>query len=64
VFATARKVEKMAGLADHIQKLRMDVTSDEDILQAVQEVIAHAGRVDVLVNNAGVESAGEPHSVH
>lgn len=34
--------------------LRLDVTSDESVAQAVQAVGAQTNRVDVLVNNAGI----------
>lgn len=36
----------------------LDVTSDESVTAAVQEVIKRFGRIDVLVNNAGLGSAG------
>lgn len=35
------------------QVLEMDVTSDEQVTAAVAQIMAEAGRVDVLVNNAG-----------
>ena len=34
--------------------IRMDVTSEEDWQNAVQSVMAACGRLDVLVNNAGI----------
>jgi 1-acylglycerone phosphate reductase len=58
VFAAARSVSKMAALGDSVHKLRLDVTSDEDVARAVQEVMNMVGRIDILVNNAGIESAG------
>jgi 1-acylglycerone phosphate reductase len=48
----------MAALGDSVHKLRLDVTSDEDVARAVQEVMNMVGRIDILVNNAGIESAG------
>jgi short-subunit dehydrogenase len=36
-----------------IHMTRCDVTNDESVKQAVKEVLALAGRIDVLVNNAG-----------
>jgi NAD(P)-dependent dehydrogenase (short-subunit alcohol dehydrogenase family) len=37
--------------------IRLDVTSQESVNQAVQKVIAEWGALDILVNNAGVASA-------
>ncbi|KXZ44038.1 hypothetical protein GPECTOR_75g762 [Gonium pectorale] len=55
VFATARRLESMAGLqALGIRTLSLDVTSAESIKEAVDAVVAEAGRIDVLVNNAGI----------
>lgn len=56
VVATARKVEKAAeviagnknGLA-----LPLDANDEKQVEDAVQATIAHFGRIDVLVNNAG-----------
>ncbi|WP_410870176.1 oxidoreductase [Nocardia sp. A7] len=38
--------------------LDLDVTSDESVAALVTKVIAKFGRIDVLVNNAGIGSAG------
>ncbi|MEH1130668.1 oxidoreductase [Micromonospora sp. CPCC 206061] len=38
--------------------LDLDVTSDESVTAAVAQVIDRYGRIDLLVNNAGVASAG------
>jgi NADP-dependent 3-hydroxy acid dehydrogenase YdfG len=58
-FATARRPEMLADLAkDGIETLALDVTEPESILQAVAAVSARAGRIDVLINNAGVNAFG------
>jgi NAD(P)-dependent dehydrogenase (short-subunit alcohol dehydrogenase family) len=38
--------------------LRMDVDSDQSVRNGVQEVLATLGRIDVLVNNAGIGGGG------
>jgi len=41
-----------------LQVLDMDVTDDASVQQAVQHVLDRSGRIDVLVNNAGVMVIG------
>ena len=41
-----------------IKIIRMDVDNDASVSEAVARVFAEAGRVDVLVNNAGVQGSG------
>lgn len=59
VFATARKVEAMGGLQElgcHL--LPLDITSPASVKTAVGRVVKEAGRIDVLVNNAGLSGRG------
>ena len=64
VFASMR--EPQAKNRTHAQQLRnqgiavveLDVSSDASVDRAVKEVLERAGRIDVLVNNAGIASAG------
>jgi NAD(P)-dependent dehydrogenase (short-subunit alcohol dehydrogenase family) len=58
-FATARKPESLADLAaEGIETLRLDVTDPASVRAAVDAVVAKAGGLDVLVNNAGINAFG------
>lgn len=49
----------MASLTHaNIEHLRMDVTDDNSVNSAIEEVIQKEGRIDMLVNNAGVICSG------
>jgi short-subunit dehydrogenase len=52
VFGTYRRLP--AARWQGIEYLACDVTSDESVQAAVGEVLSKAGRIDLLVNNAGV----------
>jgi len=56
VFGTYRKLPatEMPG----VDYLLCDVTSDQAVEAAVHEVLAKAGRIDLLVNNAGIGLVG------
>jgi NAD(P)-dependent dehydrogenase (short-subunit alcohol dehydrogenase family) len=68
VFATMRGVNgKNASAARELRALadvvELDVTDDASVERAVAHVIAAAGRVDVLVNNAGRVMSGVSEAV-
>lgn len=55
VFATARRPETLSSIAsEHLTPIALDVLDAGSRERAVADVIAHAGHLDVLVNNAGV----------
>lgn len=65
VYATMRNPQRAPELAQLAQRdnlpiaiLLMDVDSNESVSAAVADVLAQAGQIDVLVNNAGVGSPG------
>ena len=57
VAATARNPENLSALVqkypDQVYPVQLDVTDKDQIVSAVEQSIAHFGRIDVLVNNAG-----------
>ena len=66
VFATmrnpmgknARVKAELEGHSAHITVVDMDVTNDASVQQAVGGIIAAEGKVDVLINNAGIMFLG------
>jgi NAD(P)-dependent dehydrogenase (short-subunit alcohol dehydrogenase family) len=66
VFATMRKpngknAETKAELeahSDHIEVIDMDVTSDASVNGAMDGILAQAGHIDILINNAGIMYLG------
>ena len=60
VYATARNPSDVADLADRerIEPLELDVTDGNQTRDAITEVVDDAGRIDLLVNNAGYAQLG------
>ena len=55
VYGTSRSPKTAT---DEIHFVQMDVTNQESVDKAVQEVINDAGKIDVLINNAGLGALG------
>lgn len=66
VFATMRNpngknADHKADLenhSEHIQVVEMDVTQDASVRQAMSHILAQAGNIDILINNAGIMYLG------
>ncbi len=50
VFGTSRKA---SGKQDGVEMVQLDIASDQSVKECVSNVLQKAGRIDVLVNNAG-----------
>lgn len=72
VYAGARKTSSSSQLLQaceqfpaHMHIIEIDVTDQKQVDDAVNTIIAKEGRIDVLVNNAGIEMLGsiENHTI-
>jgi NAD(P)-dependent dehydrogenase (short-subunit alcohol dehydrogenase family) len=64
VYATARNVEKIAPLGESgCRLLSLDVTDEDSMHRAVEEVEGEEGAVGALVNNAGYSQSGAVEAV-
>jgi len=68
VAATARNPEQLSDLVekykDNIYPIKLDVTDYKKVHKVVADTVAHFGKIDVLVNNAGfgITGAAEAYS--
>lgn len=54
VYELSRRPEGVEGL----HHIRCDITDEDQVRSAVAEIMDRAGRIDVLVNNAGFGISG------
>ncbi|NLA49198.1 MAG: SDR family oxidoreductase [Bacteroidales bacterium] len=55
VYGTIRRD---CGVPDSVRALRLDLTDEHSIKEAVESVLKAENRIDVLINNAGMHSGG------
>ncbi|XP_057502239.1 short-chain dehydrogenase virD-like [Actinidia eriantha] len=61
VFASdiPQRLNEMTDLSsENVEALELDVSSDESVASAMKTVLSKHGRIDVLINNAGIGSTG------
>ena len=65
VCVLARRIEKIESLAKEIEALgvesiaiKCDVTNEEEVKVAVETIVNKFGRIDILLNNAGIAVRG------
>lgn len=65
VIAADINEDNLKKVAEHenVEGIRLDITSDEDWDKAVKTVVDKYGRIDILINNAGITSNKHPDEV-
>ncbi len=65
VYATMRKSQKNESIkkdledySSNIKVVSMDVSTDSSVSEAISSILAEAGTIDVLINNAGIMHMG------
>ncbi|PKB81113.1 MAG: hypothetical protein BZY88_07045, partial [SAR202 cluster bacterium Io17-Chloro-G9] len=55
-----RVAAEIVAAGGEARPFELDVTRDDDVVQAVSEVLSAWGRIDILVNNAGIIQYDRP----
>merc|ERR1711939_172547 len=58
VYASARKLDALGSLSPEIKRLALDVVDFEQCKDAVEFIVGAEGKIDVLINNAGMGGVG------
>ncbi len=58
VYAGARNIADLAGLAENITPVKLDVNNSQDIINAMALIKKDHDHLDILVNNAGYGAMG------
>ncbi|NVB43267.1 SDR family oxidoreductase [Pseudenhygromyxa sp. WMMC2535] len=58
VYGSSRAPARVASPPAGVHMLTMDIDDDESVAAGVATVLAEAGRIDVLINNAGISVVG------
>ncbi len=54
VYAAARRMERMEDLKNFgIKPIFLDITEEDSLVTCVKQILTEAGRIDILINNAG-----------
>lgn len=63
-FAIETLHKECPGSTNTVEALHLDLTSDESIEKAFEQVKASPGHIDVLINNAGMHTSLYPTTLH
>lgn len=59
VYGAARRIAKLEDLKEYgIHPIALDVTNDESIVNCINKIFAEKGKIDILINSAGLGSYG------
>ncbi len=56
--AANKTVEEIKALGVNAEAYKFDISNNEEVTKTIEEIIAKHGRMDVLVNNAGITRDG------
>lgn len=56
--AANKTVEEIKALGVNAEAYKFDISNNEEVTKTIDEIIAKHGRIDVLVNNAGITRDG------